>query len=874
MQVIERRDGSLPYIVAGILGIVIAFVTLHLWHADLTLPLYYAYGGDGLAQAAIAKNFAEHGSINWFPHLAAPIGGILVDFPTLSVLHLTMERVLIALTGNSNIALNLIFLLAFPLTTMTALFALRRMGAMMTFAFPIAGLYTALPARFERNEGHLFYATYWVLPLAVILCVLIARGDEIFFVRTSNRPKPTRLGWFAVAIAVLIGADNQYHAFFTIALLLVAAIVGYVRSRVFAPVIVACVCSFLIGATLVAQLVPAFVYDAQHGKNAMAFERYPEESVTYGLHIAELLLPVAGHRVARLANARAYYDSRTGLGNNESSWSSFGFAGALGFLLLIGALLVRPAMRLPRDLDSLATLNLAGVLVATVGGFGTLFNFFVRPEIRAYNRISTLLAFLALAAVALTATELTRRSGRMMPRAVALPIMAAILVLGLFDQTTAGMIPPYAADAMLFSNDQVFVDRLSTAVPANAAIFELPWVRFPESAPAAQLDPENLYRPYLHSKTLRYSYGAVEGRSPEQWERTTSALPPQRMLESMILGGYEGIIVFRQGYSDGGAAIEASLQAWLGAPVASPDGNLAFYSLEPLRKRVGAISAAVLTPAYAQSDVQVVQTAFGDGFSIAERNSQQTWRWADNTARLALHNAGSQPRRMRFAGQLVLGTGRAPITIAVPGRSITIAGSTKPAPFDIMFDAPRGDSTVDITTSAAPLVVHGDTRRLVMQFINPVIEPADAATPAIDKIFATAPAPAVAARPVAATATASGGIRYVSGCDRIETNGAAHWIWCGPTSVLEVQSAHKTTAHLTATASTPGQPTSTLVVRTPGSTKTVALVPRGTPLAIDIDLLPGKPVDITLASNAVPLVAPGDARTLVLRLDNVSISNL
>ena len=44
-------------------------------------------------------------------------------------------------------------------------------------------------------------------------------------------------------------------------------------------------------------------------------------------------------------------------------------------------------------------LTVAGILLATIGGFGSLFAFLVSPDIRAYNRITGFLAFFALVAV-------------------------------------------------------------------------------------------------------------------------------------------------------------------------------------------------------------------------------------------------------------------------------------------------------------------------------------------------------------------------------------------------------------------------------------------------------------------------------------------
>ena len=621
--------------------------------------------------------------------------------------------------------------------------------------------------------------------------------------------------------------------------------------------------------TMFAQLVPVFVYDAQHGKNTMAFERYPEESMTYGLNIAELLLPVAGHRVGKLAAKRALYDQRSGLGSNESSWSSFGMIGAIGFILLLIVLLVRAGMRVSRDLESLALLNLAGILGATVGGFGTLFNFYVRPEIRAYNRISTLLAFLALSAIALLGTEFVKRRWPTMPRGIAAGFMIALLAAGLFDQTTPRMVPPYAANAAMASSDHTFMTAVASAVPHDGAIFELPWVRFPESAPAAQLDPENLYRPYLQSSGLRFSYGDVDGRDPAPWEAIIARMDIPSMLRSIVLGGYNGLIVFRQGYVDGGESINAQLRPWLGTPINSPDGSLAFYSLEPLRKRVVAAAPTVSTLGFQQQFVRIVQPVFANGFSIEERDPHQTWHWAEQRGTIMLRNASGRTRPMRFRGQLQLGTGTAAVTITTPGKTIAVNASPQALPFDISFNAPPGSSTIELATNAAPLVVPGDPRRLAMRLINARIEPAETLPVAVEAVFATPPQKRQVVTPLYASDGAVVALR--SGCSAEESKELQRWVWCGPSSTFTVSSKRKMSVRFTAIASTPGAPTSPLTAKTDGLAHAIAVVPTGTPISLDLTLTPHHPVNLAFSSSAAPLIAPGDARTLVLRLDNVAI---
>ena len=59
--------------------------------------------------------------------------------------------------------------------------------------------------------------------------------------------------------------------------------------------------------------------------------------------------------------------------------------------------------------DALAYLNVLAVVLGTIGSVGTLFNFWVTPMIRCYNRISIFIAFFALAGLFLFIEKCVRR---------------------------------------------------------------------------------------------------------------------------------------------------------------------------------------------------------------------------------------------------------------------------------------------------------------------------------------------------------------------------------------------------------------------------------------------------------------------------------
>jgi phosphoglycerol transferase len=203
-----------------------------------------------------------------------------------------------------------------------------------------------------------------------------------------------------------------------------------------------------------------------------------------------------------------------------------------------------------------------------VGGFGSLFALLVSPQIRTYCRLNVFIAFVALFAGVL----LLDRLGRVRPR---LTILGAGLafILGLLDQTTPVHSNP--ATASRYFSDGELVDRIEKEVPAGAMIFELPFGTFPES-----IDDYELVRPYLHSRSLRWSYPAMHGREGETWARNVATLAPADLLSALRRSGFAGILIDRDLYRDRGAALEAGVTALLGgAAQASRDGNLAFFKL-------------------------------------------------------------------------------------------------------------------------------------------------------------------------------------------------------------------------------------------------------------------------------------------------------
>src|SRR5207248_5721283 len=155
--------------------------------------------------------------------------------------------------------------------------------------------------------------------------------------------------------------------------------------------------------------------------------------------------------------------------------ASLGLIGSCGFLALLGPLLARRPDDGPVPVfHALALLNLFAVLLAGMGGFGAV-ACLVLPWIRGYNRISVFIGFFALFTVVLFLDHLARRfahAGR--ARALFIVGLAALTVLGIFDQAPTKVVPDYKTWRCYYDGDDVFVSTIEACLPENASVFQLP----------------------------------------------------------------------------------------------------------------------------------------------------------------------------------------------------------------------------------------------------------------------------------------------------------------------------------------------------------------------------------------------------------------
>jgi phosphoglycerol transferase len=715
----REAAGSVPRVVlqyagTAFLSLVISVLVFQLWRADLRVPLDYHRGGDALVYQALIKGMAENG---WFlenDRLGRPGELQLQDFPLTETLHLAMMKCISLALHQFALVLNVFYLFTYPLTALAALFAFRRLGVSVSAAVVAALLYAFLPYHLQRGEVHLLLAAYYTVPLMALVVLRVADGVELLpsSVQGTGWKRRVRMLW-PIAVCILVGSSGTYYAYFGAFLLSIAAGLAAIRRRTVRALIAPGVLVLVLAATVAANAAPTIVYHYRHGPNREAVARSPQDAETYGFRITQALLPATGHRIPLFARAKQFYSKMTSA--NENDTAALGIVGAGGFAVLLGVVFLGGrGGSLAASLCTPALLNLASVLLATVGGFGSLISFLGLDMLRGYNRISVYLGFFSLLAAALIFDALRRRfAGSPAGRVVFAVLPVLILAIGLLDQTTAYSVPPYNLNAAQFGSEARFIEKVESALPANASVFQLPYCPFPEGRPLHEMTAYDLFRAYLHSSKLRWSFGTMKGRETDLWQRSISGLPAPDMVDKIVAAGFSGVYVDSYGYEDGAVTLREALKVISGrSPVVSDDGRLFFYSLVGFQD--------CLTPQGRQQLADKLlyppSAEWIHGWSVLEGIPRQNWRWCASSGDLVIYNSAARGRKVRL--EMAFSSGYDSFSrLSITGEALdaTLRINSRPSPYSVVLTIPPGQTILHFESDAPRVVAPGDPRVMVFR---------------------------------------------------------------------------------------------------------------------------------------------------------------
>jgi hypothetical protein len=701
-------------IAAGLLGLLLTFLRMHLWQHDLAVPVVYS--GDALYYNVLAKGLTEG---TWYYHIAllgAPFGMDAVDFSNSATLDFALIKILTAIVHNPFLSVNLYWLLTIAMAGAFATLFFRSLQISHLASASFATLFAISPFVFYRNIAHLVLVQF-IVPAAAYLAIDLARG-----ITENNSPQlratARRLLLGRLAICVAIGLTYIYWAFFACIVIAVGCLIGWFRFGNKRILLVALLYMTVIGAASVADKSGSLLYWYKNGSNRALQYKAPAEADIYGLRIRQMLTPIHGDPLPLMRSVRDKIAAARFPNNddNESYDAALGTIGVIGFVILCCVAVGRPQGRILGDarLRILSGFVIALVLIAEVGGLGSLFNVFVVHEFRCYNRISPFITLFSLAAVAIITDAFLADRNRYSYSL----LCGCLLIFGAFDQIPVAVFSNRENEKRLFYEDQFFIRQLESRLPAGTMVFQLPHTDFPLDPGLQRMSPYDQARAYLHSKTLRWSWGAITGRNHD-WTKVTAELPLDQFIERIIFAGFGGLLIDRYGYKD--SEVEQSMLGYLG-PASKFDlaGRWVFFDLRAFRDKLEGSLSSEERARREELAKRPTRVNWLPSFSVLENSPGRRWRWCGRNGIIRFINDSSGRRVIDVTGKLQqFNPGSFNLFAEREGQHRQFVLSAEPVEFHDGFVL-QSHSSVEIRMrfDGPLLVVPRETRELAFQTID------------------------------------------------------------------------------------------------------------------------------------------------------------
>jgi hypothetical protein len=164
--------------------------------------------------------------------------------------------------------------------------------------------------------------------------------------------------------------------------------------------------------------------------------------------------------------------------------------------------------------------------------------------------------------------------------------------VGLLDEIPMAHLAQVRADsAFRFEEERTLVRQIESSLSPGAMVFQLPHMTIPVDRntrlPMLYYDPG---RAYVHSRTLRWSWGSIIGRT-NGWACRVAAQPVPVMARALATAGFDGLWLDRWGYTGVNRprfdTIERELDSLVGeGKRVSVARRYAYYDLRPARERL------------------------------------------------------------------------------------------------------------------------------------------------------------------------------------------------------------------------------------------------------------------------------------------------
>src|SRR4051812_23910248 len=103
----------------------------------------------------------------------------------------------------------------------------------------------------------------------------------------------------------------------------------------------------------------------------------------------------------------------------------------------------------------------------------------------------------------------------------------------------------------VLGSEERFAREMESKLPRGGMVFQFPAIGFPEGHPVNSMGEYELIRPYLFTKSLRFSFGFNAGRPREMWQQEIATVSADLAIQKLESYGFSGLFINRKAFTDG-----------------------------------------------------------------------------------------------------------------------------------------------------------------------------------------------------------------------------------------------------------------------------------------------------------------------------------
>jgi phosphoglycerol transferase len=659
------------------------------------------YQGDGPQILGWFKAASEGDYIPFWTETArrlnAPYQANWKDFPmyekfTIFLLGVVAKCIGVYQAGNFSM------LLAHLLSALSFYFCCRFLKHARIWSFVGAVLFSFTYYHFLRNLGHVLLAYSYPLPWAILSCWIIVASKRI-------RPGD-RLSWVCFITALVMGVSNPYNLNLYLQLLCFAVLAQFLRKRRPENLRVGILSLLLAGGAFLAVNLGTFAYHWAHGQNPVALDRNYFESELYALKPMEFFIPPVVHNIQGLADIGAYYISLAYV-HGEMTSPYLGIVAIVGLLWIFweSFWLIVKLPRRTRPFPPYALQTTWIIFYSVIGGVNCLLALAGLKLFRSTDRYSI---FVSTIVLLFLVSRLSVRSRRWSP-GLNLGLAAGILLVGMYDEVPRPLSPAETmATERIVASDISFGRKMEEKLPAGSMVFELPVMSFPEGTPVHNASGYEMLRPYLVTKTLRFSFGAIHGRNREAWQWEVEKMPAPQMISALEKYGFSAVFINRKGCADQGGDLLKQFAAEGRSEIIEDDAH----------EQVCVLLHPSATPELPHTDDRA-DFLYRRGWAMKDRTPLENRAWSSGDAALTFFSEPAQPASYSF--RCVIGSiADRRVSIVMRGRELWSSeiAAGQGVPVYILVDARHGNNTLEFKTDAPAVHTKDSPLPLAFTVIN------------------------------------------------------------------------------------------------------------------------------------------------------------